>query len=762
MKTLFSISLVLGLAMAGGGFVWAKPDPSHAASQKIDQFVISNLKEQNLQPNSITSDAVFVRRAHLDLIGRIPTRKEAKDFFESADSNKRHKLVDTLIGSDGYVSHQYNFWADLLRARTAIAGNGQSTESGYNYERWIKTAIRENKPYDEMVYELVTASGASWENPAVGYYLRDYGMPLDNLAMTTQTFLGTQVVCAQCHDHPFEEWTQMDYYHLSAFTYGMTSTNGIVLQNDAIEALTKKKGKLSAEFSRDLRKAYSEILIPVRFNNVYERERSLRLPHDYQYDDAKPKSVVKPATLMGNKAVMSPSVSLIDSFGEWLVSSENPRFTKVIANRLWKKTMGVGLIEPVDDIKSHTKPSNPELMDYLEKLMLDLDYDLQAFQRILYNTKTYQREASLEAPTPGAPYYFAGPVLRRMSAEQIWDSLVTLAVNRPDEPDARRELRMDESIAKVKLVAEAIYDQTPQEFLKNGLAVKKLQQQLSEEIILAQNKVAKAREDGDPDLIREALQEVSMIRRRLANSIEEIVYREGLENKVSEWLSDEGKPARSIEVASAGTGDDEFLNQLALTLDLDERSFEEGMNDITGGVEGNGIVNKVVAAMFEERRAEVVSLSKNTEARQKESWGVKGPAEQRSFKAYQAMERRMKRASELNSPAPPGHFLREFGQSDRELIDNSSDGASITQALAMLNGQALGTIAARYSVLGRSLPGKTMDGRLDAIYLAMLSRKPTVHERKIYKQAWAADPESGSTWGIIWTVLNTRQFLFIQ
>lgn len=124
--------------------------------------------------------------------------------------------------------------------------------------------------------------------------------------------------------------------------------------------------------------------------------------------------------------------------------------------------------------------------------------------------------------------------------------------------------------------------------------------QLAEEILASQEKVAKAREDGDPELTREALREVNEIRRRLTNSIEEIVYREGLESKMNEWLSDEGKPARSIEVASAGTGDDEFLNQLALTLDLEQRSFTEGMKEITGKG-SNGLVNKVVAAMFEDR-----------------------------------------------------------------------------------------------------------------------------------------------------------------
>ena len=153
---------------------------------------------------------------------------------------------------------------------------------------------------------------------------------------------------------------------------------------------------------------------------------------------------------------------------------------------------------------------------------------------------------------------------------------------------------------------------------------------------------------------------------------------------------------------------------------------------------------------------------KRIEYHQRESWEVETPAEVKSFKGFQIAERRLQRASELNSPAPAGHFLREFGQSDRELIDNSSDQASITQALAMLNGPALSAITNRYSVLGRAIAGQSLNQKLDTIYMAMLSRIPTDQERKIFKQAWASDPESGTTNGIVWTMLNTRQFLFIQ
>jgi len=200
---------------------------------------MKQLQEQELKPNAMTSDEVYVRRIYLDLVGRILTRKEAKEFFESEDPAKRRNLVSSLIGSDGYVSHQYNFWADLLRARTQIAGNSQSTESGYNYERWIKSAIRNNKPYDEMVYELVTASGAFWENPAVGYYLRDYGMQLDNLAMTTNVSGNAGHLCSVSRSplrgvdadgllSPFSLHLWHGFY------------NGIELQNDVIKKLTER------------------------------------------------------------------------------------------------------------------------------------------------------------------------------------------------------------------------------------------------------------------------------------------------------------------------------------------------------------------------------------------------------------------------------------------------------------------------------------------------------------------------------------------
>jgi hypothetical protein len=727
------------------------------AVAKIDQLVLDNLAANQLKPNAVASDEVFVRRAYLDLIGRIPTKQETLTFLESTNSGKRAGLVDSLVGSDGYVSHQYNYFADLFRAKTTLAGTGQSVPAGLAYEQWVKESIRKNKPYNKLVYEMVTASGSTWNNPAIGYYIRDFGMNLDNLAITSQVFLGTQIVCAQCHNHPFDQWTQMDYYHLAAFTNGMVGTNNHPIVQKALDFMEEKKGKrTNKELEKSLKKAASEILFPVRFNNINQTDRSLRLPHDYKYDDAKPKSIVEPATLMGNAAVLSGSQHPSEAFGEWLTSPENPRFTKVIANRLWKRTFGLGLIEPADDIKESTIASNPELMTYLEELMVALNYDIQAMQRILYRTDAYQRESTVEEPVPGEPYHFAGPILRRMSAEQIWDSLVSMTIDEADSMDAGRKLLAEKRIATVQLIAESVYDQRPAQFLRNMQQVLKIQGELSAEIEVAQTKVAKARESGDPDLIHEATEEAKAIKKQLDIRIEETVYRDGLSSKLA--LAKPGK-----EVVSSAGNDDALMNELAATLTSDNRSIEDGMTAITGPGEENGIIDDLVDSMFETKDRELEEQNMARQNREMADWNVKTKEEKKLYKSFNKIYRgRMKRASELNSPAPAGHFLREFGQSDRELVENSNDQAAITQSLALLNGTALSSLTNRYSVLSRSMKGEKFDDRLDTIYLTMLSRHPTNEEKAIFKEAWTSNPESGSFSGIVWTVLNTRQFLFNQ
>lgn len=754
MKRILSLSLCLLVAISTE--VRAESTKG-SPTAKINRLVKAGLAENDIKPNPVASDEVMVRRLYLDIIGRIPTQAEAAAFIDSKDPKKIPNLVDELIGSEGYVSHFYNYFADLLRIKSRLTAGGQSIAPGMGYEMWIKDGLRENRPYDEIVYDLVTASGSSWENPAIGYYLRDYGMPLDNLAITTQIFLASQIVCAQCHDHPFDETTQMDYYHLAAFTNQMVTSNrhpDFAKVTGAMKEISKTVPARLTERA-DLRKGDSEILFPIRFNNVFhEEKRQLRLPHDYQYDDAEPRSIVEPRTLLGPDAVISEDTTLPEAFGDWLTSKDNPRFAKVIANRLWKEAFGLALIEPVDDIKEGITGPSPELMDYLEKLMIDLDFDLQAYLKIVFKTDAYRRQATLEEHTPGAPYYFQGPLLRRMSAEQIWDSLVTLAVENPDSPSARRKLEYEKRLATVQLIGEAVYGKSPKRYARDVIEVVKIQKGLTSEIDAATAKMASAQESGDEEAIKEARLAANQLRTKLQKRVEEVVYRGGVE--------------RQVELVAANVKEDEpFLNDLAsFLLDDGERTFDDGMSDILGAKsgDGTGIVKPMIDAMFFEKQRAVLKQEEKKKAKELANWKIpaKGDLRREYDRKWRPMAARLVRASEIPSPAPPGHFLGEFGQSDRELVENSSDEASITQALALLNGGSISTIGHRFSVLARSMRGESFRDRLDTIYMAMLTREPTPQELRIFQEAWQSDPEAGSVTGIVWTILNTRQFLFIQ
>jgi hypothetical protein len=723
-----------------------------SAAKRIDQLVEKGYATHGITPNPPASDEVFVRRIYLDIIGRVPTRQETLTFLNNKAANKRPQLINELLDSEGYVANYFNYWADLLRAKSQISGNGQSTPAGLSYAAWIKESLRTNKPYDEFVREMLSASGTSWDNPAIGYYLRDYGMPLDNLAITTQVFLGTQIVCAQCHNHPFDAWTQMDYFHLAAFTNGQVTTNQSPNARAGLELASKKfeekKGrKMPADSRRNLARSFSEILKPVRFNNVFETNRALRLPHDYQYDDAKPKAVVQPAVPFAPGAAVSKGEVPIHAFANWVTSPENPRFTKVIANRLWKKAFGLGVIEPVDDLREDTEAANPELMAFLEKKMVDFDFDMKRFLRTIFNTQTYQREASFEEPVMGMPYHFAGPILRRMTAEQIWDSIVAMSIENPDTPDPGMQFYTKRRLAEVELIANAVYEQKPSQFMRNAYEIAQVQRDLANELQSTQEALVAAKESKDPKAIRAATSEAQRIRRQLAYKVEELVFREGLEERLT--------------LVASNQDDNALLAELAEVVSKKGETLSEGMGSIIG--EGDGIVRQLVAALVSNEQQAMKLAEQERCEREIEAWSVDSKDERRTYKIYETVRERLKRASDLPSPAPGGHFLREFGQSDREIVENANDQASITQALSLLNGPVIGGLTNRYSVMGRDLYAKrSFDERLEIIFLTMLNRYPTEEESEILKEAWSESDGAGSVQGLVWTVLNMREFLFIQ
>lgn len=577
------------------------------SAKVVDRLVSANHAKFKVAPNPRTTDEEFVRRAYLDITGTIPSHKQVRGFLINKSTEKRQRLIDALLGTREAAGHLYNYWADILRLRDREVTNNAP---GKPYNEWVKLSLEKNKPYDQWVYEMLTAEGKYLENPATGYLLRDTGMPLDSMNNTVRIFLGTQIGCAQCHDHPFDKWKRKEFYEVAAYTFGTNyrrnANDKAFGQGNVVNKFRDELKKIDDKF--DGGGKYNRFLIG-NLIEVSDSPRKLTLPDDYQYDDAKPKTPVTPRTIFDPQPKLLPGDTPRVVFAKWLTSPENPRFAKTIANRMWKRLFGIGQIEPVDDMTDETVAENPELMEHLTREMVRLKFDVKEFLRILLNTEAYQRQSSVAEVTPGDEYHFPGPILRRMTPEQVWDSFITLAVFEPDEYQT--------------------------------------------------------------------------------------------------------EPAR--------------VQSELLNVDLAKTSAEE--------------------ILKRDKELREVTNSKHRDARDK---------------AYTYQGNLLARAAELPSPMPPGHFLRQFGQSDRESIQASSTDGSVPQVLQMFNGSITHMILHPKSLMYKTVTEeKTPSERVQVIFHSILARSPTAEEKQIALSEIEAHGEAGYG-NVIWSLVNTREFLFIQ
>jgi len=684
----------------------------------INKILGSTYKKHDVKVPTKLDDPLLARRLYLKAAGRIPTHEELSSYLANSSKNKKTQLINQLVESSAFDSQMLNWWADLLRLQTRMRG-GNQIGAGQLYVHWVREQINKNVPFDEMAFNLITAEGYPWENGAVGYYLRDAGMPLDNMSNTTQIFLGTQMVCAQCHNHPFDRWTQMEYYQMASYTYGINSSKGGDIQSKIKKHFEKqskglsskdKKKKVQSKEGLALRRSVQEMLRPLRYGATHTN-RKLTLPHDYQYDDGKPKSLISPSPIFDNPISEKGGESKVHMYGEWMTNSENPRFTKVIANRMWKKVFGRGLVEPVDDWRDDTVASIPELLELLEKLMVRVDFDLREFQRILFQVKAFEHAAPAYIPNIETPYYFEAPILERMSAEQIWDSLVALSI--PDSDERKQNAKViDQRLERFKQYQEEIESLNGEKLTKLAKKGAKASKEINDEMEDLQKQLREAQEADD----REA---------------------------VAQLRKEYGKARNHQRTVFA---------KLIMGPDFEVKSLY--------GNSGN-------------------TYSKN------ERW--KGFSSQ------------IYRASELQTPAQPGHFLQEFGQSDREIADNANKHASVTQALTLLNGTFYGALFNKESPLMKKLSeAMNPQGKIKVLFLSILNREPTSDELKMCmaelspaatdlfdvnqkiqkhlskekkrtlkkqiekKLAWEKFNRNREYFAIAWSLINTRQFSFVQ
>jgi len=366
------------------GFAWAAAEEHNF----IDRRVNAKLERMKIQPAATCSDADFIRRASLDLTGLPPTPERTRAFLQdpTPSREKRARLVEALLGTEDYVEHWTNKWADLLQCSSTALG-----EKGvWVFRNWIREAVATNLRYDEFVRALITAEGSGFAHPPANFY-RALREPEKAAEDVTQLFLGTRFACAKCHDHPFERWTQNQYYQLGAY----------------FSRLALKKGRQPGE----------EI--------VYARYDDPAYPHPKTGRD------VSPAVPFGEAAAGPEDAARREAFARWLTSAENPLFARAIANRIWSYFFGRGIIEPVDDIRSSNPPLNPELLDALTEALVESGFDLQRLMRLICDSQTYQRSVETNRWNEDDVENFARALPRRLSAEQLFDAIALAAGTQP-------------------------------------------------------------------------------------------------------------------------------------------------------------------------------------------------------------------------------------------------------------------------------------------------------------------------------------------
>lgn len=351
------------------------PEPTNS----IDGAVIAQLQSLNIPMSRVCDDTTFVRRSTLDLAGRLPTLAEAEQFQQDTASNKREKLIDRLLASDDYADHFANKWMLILRNRRDNAGQKAGTFAFY---RWIRDQIATNRPFDQFVRDIVSASGSMDVHPPVVWY-RHVPDNFSRLEDTAQLFLGQRIQCARCHHHPYEKWAQKDYFQMAAF-FSQVRTKGSQSPDESVVYAAMGQPRASHPKS-------GESLKPAGLDGPIRDDSDMRDPREYLVD--------------------------------WMVDGDNPFFAKSIANRYWKHFFGRGLVEPEDDMRVTNPPSNSQLLNVLAKQLVESGYDVKLLVRSICNTRVYQLDSEPNGQNLRDRKCYSRNYPKRLSAEQILDAV---------------------------------------------------------------------------------------------------------------------------------------------------------------------------------------------------------------------------------------------------------------------------------------------------------------------------------------------------
>ncbi|HEU4753373.1 MAG TPA: DUF1549 and DUF1553 domain-containing protein, partial [Armatimonadota bacterium] len=354
----------------------------------IDQLVLEKLRDVRIPPSGLANDSEFLRRAYIDTCGLTPTVEEAKQFLDDRSPDKREKLVDQLLNRPEFVDYWTLRFSDLLRNNQQV-----KQDKGLQvFYRWIRDSVRDNKPWDQMARELILSSGSGYRNGPVNWYnIGDVGQdyPLFLASATSQVFLGVRMDCARCHNHPFEAWSQMDYYSLAAFFARTRMKNG----PDENE----------------------KIFFSSADGEVYHPRR----------DRSRPDAVIPAKLLGGNVVTFAPDEDRREKLADWITSPANPWFKRSIANRIWNNFFGRGIVQPVDDYRLTNPAANEKLLDTLGEKVVAYKFNLKALMRDILLSRTYQTSSQPVKENQDDRLYASHALPRRLYAEVLLDAITT-------------------------------------------------------------------------------------------------------------------------------------------------------------------------------------------------------------------------------------------------------------------------------------------------------------------------------------------------
>jgi len=366
-------SIPLMFIDANPDFEWRSPAPNNY----VDELAYAKLRQMQYLPAETCSDAEFFRRVHLDVIGLLPSATETHAFLSSTSTDKRSQLIDDLLERVEYAKYWSQKWGDLLKLTGRLVGS----EGVHKYHRWLEEALRTDMPYDQFATELVTASGSTLSNPPANFYRTATDMN-ECVETVSQVFLGARLQCAKCHNHPFERWTQDNYYGLGAFFQRVERKKTqrpdemLIWSSDSGEVTQPRTGQQMAPW----------------------------LPITGHLD-------------------VTDGVDRRKMFADWLTSNDNPYFARIGANRVWSHLFSRGIVDPVDDYRDSNPPTNPALLDALADDFQRSGYSTRHLLRTILNSRTYQASSQTDDTNRNDDLYFSHQHPRLLKAEQLLDAL---------------------------------------------------------------------------------------------------------------------------------------------------------------------------------------------------------------------------------------------------------------------------------------------------------------------------------------------------